>query len=78
MSALRKRLDNKRYKRYSNPPANNYKKRVQLEAHKAYQESVATLSGVKGFECEIGKEWGLYMTVVFVCKKKHPGPVSAP
>jgi hypothetical protein len=78
MSLLRKRLDNKRYKRYSNPPSNNMKKRLQLEAHRIYKESIPTFGNIKGSDCEIGKNWGLYLMVIAVSKKRHPGPISAP
>ena len=78
MSLLRKRLDNMRYKRYSTPPSNNMKKRTQLEAHRVYMESIPSFGNIKGWDCQVGKEWGLYLTVVVVQKKRHPGPTSAP
>lgn len=70
--------NNKIYKRYSTPPSNNMKKRVQLESYRLYKESTPSFGDIKGSDCILGKMWGLYLTTVVVSKKKHPGPTTKP
>lgn len=76
MSTLRRRLDSRRYKRHSTPPANNLKKKLQQESHRIHKESMPTMAALTGTEVYIGRNWELYRTLVFVPKDKHPGPTT--